>query len=302
MEDVVLESKETSFEEEFIDDHPVPTINSVEIRVTPPSLDKSSTILVENLCSGSSHKEIHDFFSFCGTISALSLTPDPKTERLIRAVITFASPSSARVALLLNSSVFRNNTITVTEIPMVDTPEEAVPGSLSGDMPQPIPSSNDNNPPLNQTEVSVIESLINKGYQLSSNTLQKAKEFNPTLTSKLNQHLEEIQKQVDNLDRTYQVTEKSQQLSKSISEGYKQVDNSYNISGNIELMGNSVYGFLSGATQTVTSSINYASSSLDQYIESHPEIKTKIENVKNISVQSYKQISDIVTLQNRNIV
>jgi len=173
-------NKLDSEEDEFLgDDSTPPQFSFAELKLNEPSKEKSSSVLVENIPAEISHKEINEFFSFCGEISALSVMPDPMNDSKIRVIITFGSPSSARVALLLNASVFNNNIITVCEIPLIEqtdlSPTESPPLSLPPP-PSTIPTTTLSTlpDPKNQT---VVESIIDKGYQLSTGAVQKAKEF-----------------------------------------------------------------------------------------------------------------------------
>jgi len=290
-------NKLDSDEDEFLrDDSTQPQFSFAELKLNEPSKEKSSSVLVENISAEISHKEINQFFSFCGDISALSVMPDPMNDSKIRVIITFGSPSSARVALLLHASVFNNNIITVCEIPMIEQSDVSTTVSPSLSLPTPpstIPTVPTPPDPKDQT---VMESIIDKGYQLSNGAVQKAKEFDPnSITSRMNQGWNDVQKQVNDFDKQFQVTEKSHQITKSFQEGYQQIDNSYNISGNMQRVGSSLFGFFKGTAQTLSSSIESASGSLDQYIESHPEVKNKLDNVKSASVDTYKQVSDYVT-------
>jgi RNA recognition motif-containing protein len=286
-----------SFEEDFFDEKE-PQITSVELKVTsPPTPQQSSTILVQNLSRDITQKDIGEFFSFCGNISALSVTPDLENDNNVRAIITFANPSMARIALLLNNSNINPNCkITVTEFTMDDIDQDPVESIESQPNTTEL-SQNNSNDFEKEAQSSIIGNIIDKGYQISGDALQKAKNIDDTyaISTQVNQQWTNLAQKVDSLDREYQVTEKSKQLHKSFTDGYKQLDNTYNITGKVEGVGNTVYGFLSGAASAVSSSITVASGTVDKYIESHPDVKNAVNSVQEASINTYKSITDVVS-------
>jgi len=67
---------------------------------------KMSTVVhVKNISHKTSEKEVRDFFSFCGKISSISVTPDSESpESTKRATVTFEKETAAKTALLLDST------------------------------------------------------------------------------------------------------------------------------------------------------------------------------------------------------
>jgi len=72
-----------------------------------------STVHVKGL-SGQSEKEIKDFFSFCGKISTLSITPEDSSGASQSAAVTFEKESAARTALLLDGTQLGKSTVSVS--------------------------------------------------------------------------------------------------------------------------------------------------------------------------------------------
>lgn len=65
----------------------------------------SNTVHVKGISSQTSEKEVRDFFSFCGKISSLSVTPesnDPGANQ--SATVTFEKETAAKTALLLDNT------------------------------------------------------------------------------------------------------------------------------------------------------------------------------------------------------
>jgi len=65
----------------------------------------SNTVHVEGIASQTTEKEVRDFFSFCGKISNLSVTPTSNEKDATKsATVTFEKESAAKTALLLDNT------------------------------------------------------------------------------------------------------------------------------------------------------------------------------------------------------
>ncbi|KAI7323558.1 hypothetical protein KC315_g8478, partial [Hortaea werneckii] len=64
-----------------------------------------STVHVKGISSQTSEKEIRDFFSFCGKIQSLSVTPESSDANSTQsASVTFEKETAAKTALLLDNT------------------------------------------------------------------------------------------------------------------------------------------------------------------------------------------------------
>lgn len=61
----------------------------------------ANTVHVKNISSATSEKEVKDFFSFCGKITNLEITPSGETHN---ATVTFEKETAAKTALLLDNT------------------------------------------------------------------------------------------------------------------------------------------------------------------------------------------------------
>ncbi|OMP85119.1 Protein vip1 [Diplodia seriata] len=61
-----------------------------------------ASVHVENIASQTTEKEVRDFFSFCGKIQSLSVTP--LNEGTQSATVTFEKETAAKTALLLDNT------------------------------------------------------------------------------------------------------------------------------------------------------------------------------------------------------
>ncbi|KAH6617790.1 hypothetical protein B0J18DRAFT_261400 [Chaetomium sp. MPI-SDFR-AT-0129] len=72
----------------------------------------ATTVYVKNISAKTEDKEIKDFFSFCGKISTINITPEAGD--LKSATVTFEKETAARTALLLNKTQLGGQEILVT--------------------------------------------------------------------------------------------------------------------------------------------------------------------------------------------
>lgn len=71
----------------------------------------ATTVYVKNISAKTEDKEIKDFFTFCGKISTIDITPEGE---LKSATVSFEKETAARTALLLNKTQLGGQEITVT--------------------------------------------------------------------------------------------------------------------------------------------------------------------------------------------
>jgi len=74
----------------------------------------STTVHVEGIAASTSEKEVRDFFSFCGKISNLSVTPNSNDASSTKsASVTFEKETAAKTALLLDNTQLGPAQVTV---------------------------------------------------------------------------------------------------------------------------------------------------------------------------------------------
>jgi len=80
-----------------------------------------STVTVSNIGHDIGEKKIREFFSFCGKITGLSVTPTSSApDSSQSATITFENPTAATTALLLNETHLEGSNITVERTHSLD--------------------------------------------------------------------------------------------------------------------------------------------------------------------------------------
>ncbi|KAK3897700.1 hypothetical protein C8A05DRAFT_38729 [Staphylotrichum tortipilum] len=125
----------------------------------------AATVYVTNIGVKTDDKEIKDFFSFCGKISSIEITPSADDTK--SATVTFDKETASRTALLLNHTKLGGNEITVT-----------APHPPSSSTPTPPEDrANDPNPQLTQEEKPrsrILAELLAHGYVVADQGLQHA--------------------------------------------------------------------------------------------------------------------------------
>jgi len=76
----------------------------------------SSTVIVSNIALSTAENTISEFFSFCGKITALKVSPAADGQSLT-AYITFESQSASKTSLLLSNALINDCPITVQPAP-----------------------------------------------------------------------------------------------------------------------------------------------------------------------------------------
>jgi len=78
----------------------------------------STTVHVENISAKTSEDEIKSFFSFCGKISNISVTPTADSTQ--SATVTFEKLAAAKTALLLDNTQLGPNSVSVSSAKSID--------------------------------------------------------------------------------------------------------------------------------------------------------------------------------------
>jgi len=117
----------------------------------------SFAINVSNISSESTQTKIDQFFSFCGKISSITLTPGP--EKTQSAVIVFEKESAAKTALLLNEGTLDGAHLHVSS-------ETVSSGASASD--ENILSQED------KPKAGIIAEYLAHGYVLSDTIVQRA--------------------------------------------------------------------------------------------------------------------------------
>ncbi|KAJ3485840.1 hypothetical protein NLI96_g4663 [Meripilus lineatus] len=123
----------------------------------------TNSVNVSNVAPTTTEKHLHDFFTFCGTITSIDFHADSHS-----AVIHFEKPQAAKTALMLNGGTLDGSHLSVTSDTVhQDTPEEDSAAH----------SSPDGVDQTDKPRAGIAAEYLAKGYTLSDQILQRAIEL-----------------------------------------------------------------------------------------------------------------------------
>jgi len=126
----------------------------------------SSTVHVKNISSKTSEQEVKDFFSFCGKINNVSVTPTSSdADSLKSATVTFEKETAAKTALLLDHTKLGDTVVEVSAAASID--------QLAGDKAADKASGDD----LEQEDKPrsrIVAEYLAHGYVLGDNVIERA--------------------------------------------------------------------------------------------------------------------------------
>jgi len=180
----------------------------------------SATVHVKNISHLTSEKEVRDFFSFCGKITNLTVTPisaDPDSTK--SAAVTFEKDTAAKTALLLDNTQLGANSVQVSGAAGLD---ELASGQVSSDTTH---RSDGEIEQEDKPRSRIIAEYLAHGYVVGEQAVQKAIEldkkhgFSHRFTAALH-NFESKYHATDkarSMDTTYGVTEKANAGWRSLS-------------------------------------------------------------------------------------
>lgn len=158
----------------------------------------ASTVHVENISTKTSEEEIKSFFSFCGKISNISVTPTDADSQ--SASVTFEKQAAAKTALLLDNTQLGPNSVHVTSAKSID--------DVAGEKAASAEEAKDGDHHIEQEEkprARIVAEYLAHGYTISDKAIERALAidqqhgFSTKFTSAL-----------QNLDQRFQATQKAQ--------------------------------------------------------------------------------------------
>ncbi|KAF2761222.1 actin cytoskeleton protein [Pseudovirgaria hyperparasitica] len=126
----------------------------------------STAVHVKNISSQTSEKEVRDFFSFCGKISTLALTPDDNSTQ--SALVTFEKETAAKTALLLDNTQLGTSQVKV---------ESAAPNTTAGEKAPASPETTKDHDDVTQDDKPrsrVVAEYLAHGYHISDQAIERA--------------------------------------------------------------------------------------------------------------------------------
>lgn len=161
----------------------------------------SNTVNVKGISHETTEKEVRDFFSFCGKISDLTVTPNSQDETTKSYAVSFEKETAAKTALLLDNTQLGSNQVNVTA---ASDFEKIAPGKTAGH------SEGDSPEDLAQEDKPrsrIFAEYLAHGYVLSDKAIEKALALDQQhgVSSRFTQTLQQF-------DSKYQATQKAQAI------------------------------------------------------------------------------------------
>ncbi|BDD58140.1 hypothetical protein MPDQ_001080 [Monascus purpureus] len=132
-------------------------------------MSQPTTVHVSGISPATTDKEVQDFFSFCGKITSISVTPvSSESDSLKSATVTFEKEAAAKTAILLDNTQLGPSTVHVTAAQTLDD----IAGSKAGADTE-IPDEG-HIPQEDKPRSRIVAEYLAHGYALSDQALQKA--------------------------------------------------------------------------------------------------------------------------------
>jgi RNA recognition motif-containing protein len=125
----------------------------------------ATTVHIEGISSKTNEQEVKNFFSFCGKIQSINVTP--KGDDTQSATVTFEKAAAAKTALLLDNTQLGPNQVRVTSEQSLDEP--------AGDKPDSSTKEGDDH--LEQEDKPrsrIIAEYLAQGYVISDKAIERA--------------------------------------------------------------------------------------------------------------------------------
>ncbi|KAI9827866.1 MAG: hypothetical protein M1832_004355 [Thelocarpon impressellum] len=136
----------------------------------------SNTVHVKNISSQTSEKEVRDFFSFCGKITSLSITPaGAAADSVQSATVTFEKETAAKTALLLDNTQLGPTHVQVSGAAGLDElagSKGAVPAAAEGEARQADELDQEDKP-----RSRIVAEYLAHGYVIGDQAIQRAIEL-----------------------------------------------------------------------------------------------------------------------------
>lgn len=192
----------------------------------------SNTVHVSNIASATSSQELRDFFSFCGKITNLSLSPTSNEQGATQsATVTFERSSAAKTALLLDQTRLGGNNVHVEAAHTID---EIAGGRTTGGHEDEPNFGADGDPTYtgetgprqeDKPRSAILAEYLSAGYAVGDTALQKGIELDQkagitarftsllqTLDAKLN-----ASEKAKSVDAQYHVTDKLKETQNTLT-------------------------------------------------------------------------------------
>jgi len=179
-----------------------------------PTTPTPNIVVVTNISLNTNEKVLREFFSFCGEIEELHLTPSDDSQK---AIIRFTRESAARTALLLSNAYLGEKNIFVApyfdDLPPYVNQEHPLDPNEKG----PAEIRQEDKPKL-----SIVVELLANGYVLNDRIIDGAKSFDERygVSHIFKQYLMTAQTKTAEIDEKYQISTRAKGVAHEIETTY----------------------------------------------------------------------------------
>ncbi|KAH0831594.1 hypothetical protein AYO21_01794 [Fonsecaea monophora] len=129
----------------------------------------STTVHVKGISHDTSEKEVKDFFSFCGKITSISVTPESGAPDAAKsATVTFEKETAAKTALLLDSTQLGKSQVHVTAASTIDDVASKAGAAVSS------APGDDHIEQEDKPRSRIVAEYLAHGYSLSDQVISRA--------------------------------------------------------------------------------------------------------------------------------
>jgi len=245
------------------------------------------SVVVKNIAPSTeppTQQQLIQLFVFCGNIISLSVYEDKDSGTdSLGAYITFETESSAKTALLLNTTKINERPVSVELAP----PDFKVPAGAITEPQQPGPQPDAEKTIFGEFFDGIAAQA--KAIDEEHNITQTVSVGFTTLSTNVNQTFSSI-------DSEYQISQNFKSFGTGISTAVEGVDKEYEISNKAQDVGTtvttSVSNFMSTASVSAVSGLETAKTAIDQFVES-PTVKEGVASVKNASTSLLNSLESL---------
>lgn len=181
----------------------------------------STTVHVAGISHETTEKEVKDFFSFCGKITNLSITPvSAAADAEKSATVTFEKETAAKTALLLDNTQLGKSQVHVTTASTIDQVATQAGAAVTSA----AQAAEDHIPQEDKPRSRIVAEYLAHGYTLSDKVIQNAISLDQKhgISSRFTTALQ-------NFDQKYKVTDRSREMDQK----YKVTNKAWNAWGGL---------------------------------------------------------------------
>jgi hypothetical protein len=214
---------------------------------------------------------LSDLFSYCGRIT--NLYCENAEDGTVRAYITFDNDASVRTALIINGSPINDRPIFIELASENFTPPVQTEG---------IHNQEEDVPPHLRSVSSVIAKIVGKGYKISNDAVEKAKQIDDQsgFTGKNKDASKSVQTKVGEIDEKLKISETLSDFTQQVQYKINEVDEKFEISNKTKQIGDSATAVFQNIQQGVSSNIKTLEDNVDKFITSHEPLNKGVTTAK----------------------